>query len=39
MGDVDIGKALVSDKISFGEKNICTLLVTRIIIIKLNRYI
>ena len=34
--DVDIEKVLASNKISFGEKNISTLLVTCIIIIKLN---
>ena len=36
--DVDIEKVLVSNKISFGEKNKSTLLVTYIMIIKLNRY-
>ena len=35
----DIEKVLVSDKISFGEKTIRTLLVTRTIIIKLSRCI
>ena len=37
--DVDIEKELVSNKISFGEKTITTLLVTCVMIIKLNHYI
>ena len=37
--DVDIEKELVSNKISFGEKTITTLLVTSVMIIKLNHYI
>ena len=37
--DVDIEKVLVSAKISSGEKTISALLVTCIIIIKLNHYI
>ena len=37
--DVDIEKVLVSNKISFGEKNMNTLLATYTIIIKLNHYI
>ena len=37
--DVDIEKVLVSNKISFGEENYRTLLVTGTIIIKLNHYI
>ena len=37
--DVDIEKVLVSNKISFGEKNYNTLLVTCINIIKLDHYI
>ena len=37
--DVDIEKELVSNKISFGEKIITTLLVTCVMIIKLNHYI
>ena len=36
---VDIEKVLVSNKISFGKKTINTLLVTCIMIIKLNHYI
>ena len=36
--DVDIEKVLVSNKVSFGEKNKSTLLLTYIMIIKLNRY-
>ena len=36
--DVDIEKALVSNKISSGEKTINTLLVTCMMIIKLNYY-
>ena len=34
--DLDIEKVLVSNKISFGEKNINTLLVTSLMIIKLS---
>ena len=34
--DIDIEKVLVSNKISFGEKNINTLLVTSLMIIKLS---
>ena len=34
--DLDIEKVLVSNKISFGEKNINTLLVTSLLIIKLS---
>ena len=34
--DIDIEKVLVSNKISFGEKNINTLLVTSLLIIKLS---
>ena len=34
-GDVDIEKELVSNKISFGEKTIITLVVTCIMVIKL----
>ena len=37
--DVNIEKVLVSNKISFGEQTINTLLVTCIMIIKLNHYI
>ena len=37
--DADIEKVLVSNKISFGEKTINTLLVTCIMIIKLNHCI
>ena len=37
--DVDIEKVLVSNKISFGEKTISTLLVSCIMIIKLNHHI
>ena len=37
--DVDIEKVLVSNKISFSEKTIITLLVTCIMIVKLNHYI
>ena len=38
--DVDIEKVLVSNKISFGKKkNVSTLLVTSIIMIKLGNYI
>ena len=37
MEDVDIEKVLVSSKISFGGKNINTLLVTCTMLIKLNR--
>ena len=37
--DVDIEKELVSNKISFGEKTITTLLVTCVMIKKLNHYI
>ena len=37
--DVDIEKELVSNKISFGEKTLTTLLVTCVMIIKLNHYI
>ena len=36
---VDIGKVLVSNKISYNEKTINTLLVTCIMIIKLSHYI
>ena len=36
---VDIGKVLVSNKISYNEKAINTLLVTCIMIIKLSHYI
>ena len=36
-GDVDIEKVLVCNKISFSDKNY-TLLVTRIVIIKLSHY-
>ena len=36
LGDVDIEKVLVSNKISFGKKNISTLLVACIMIKKLN---
>ena len=36
MEDVDFEKVLVSNKISFGGKNINTLLVTCIMLIKLN---
>ena len=35
-GEVDIEKVLVSNKISFDEKNLNTLLVTCIMVIKLN---
>ena len=34
--DVDIEKVLLSDQISFGEKNISTLSITRKSLIKLN---
>ena len=34
--DLDIEKVLVSNKVSFGEKNINTLLVTSLMIIKLS---
>ena len=34
--DVDIEKVLVSDQISFGEKNISTLSITCKVLIKLN---
>ena len=37
--DVDIEKVLVSNKISFGEKNINPLLPTCIMVIKLRHYI
>ena len=37
--DVDIEKALVSNKVSAGEKNYKTLLVTCIMIAKLSHYI
>ena len=37
--DLDIEKVLVSNKIYFGEKNINTLLVTCIMIVKLSHYI
>ena len=36
--DVDIEKVLISNKISFGERTISTLLVTCIMIIKLSYY-
>ena len=36
LGDADIQKVLVSNKISFGEKNVRTLLVTCTMVIKLN---
>ena len=36
LGDIEIEKVLVSNKISSGEKTIRTLLVTCIIVIKLN---
>ena len=39
LNDVDIEKLLVSNKISFGEKTINTLLVTCTIIIMLSHYI
>ena len=39
LGDVDINHVLVSIKIYFGEKTINTLLVTYMMIIKLNHYI
>ena len=39
LGAVGIEKLLVSNKISFGEKTINTLLVTCIMIIKLRHYI
>ena len=38
LGDVDTKKVLVSNKISFGKRNINTLLVTCTIIIKLSHY-
>ena len=37
--DVEAGKVLVSDKISFSKKNVSTLLVTCTIIIKLSHCI
>ena len=37
--DVETGKVLVSDKISFSKKNVSTLLVTCTIIIKLSHCI
>ena len=36
LGNIDIEKVLVCNKISFGEKTISTLLVTCIMVIKLN---
>ena len=36
LGHVDIEKVLVSNKISFGEKTISTILVTCILVIKFN---
>ena len=39
LGDVNIKKVLVSNKISFGKKTINTLLVTGTIIMKLSHYI
>ena len=36
LGDIDIEKVLVSNKIYFGEKTISTLLVTCIMVIKSN---
>ena len=39
LGDVDIEKVLVSNKISLGEISLSTLVVTCIMLIKLNHYI
>ena len=39
LGDVNIKKVLISNKISFGKKTINTLLVTGTIIMKLSHYI
>ena len=39
LGDVDIGKVLMSNKIYFGEKTMSTLLITCTIIIKLSHCI
>ena len=39
MGDVNIKKALASNKIPFGEKNYKYFIVTCIMVIKLNDYI
>ena len=39
LGDVNIKKVLISNKISFGKKTINTLLVTGTIIMKLIHYI
>ena len=39
LGDVNIKKVLVSNKISFGKKTMNTLLVTGTIIMKLSHYI